>query len=104
MSDAFEAFIRDVQKAVVRSETASSTISHIIHHSDLSSSGVLIIDLDPIRPSVSVCCPTCSSDGLCAIWRLEIDNETIKSQVSSVHDKTVASYLNVVFHDPRPDI
>lgn len=101
MSDVFETFMCTVRKAVVYSETVPTTISRIIRHSDLSSSGVLMMDLDSLGPFISVCCPSSTSDGHCAIWRSEINNETIKSQVSNWHDKTVTSYSNILIYPSR---
>lgn len=104
MSGVFETFIETVRKAVVRSETSSTTISHIIHHSDLLSAGVLIVDLDSARPFISICCRSYSSDGHCAIWKSAINDKTIKSQVSNKHDDTETSNSNIIFIDPRPGV
>ena len=103
MSDVFETFMCTVRKAVMCSETVPTTISRIISHSDLSSSGVLMMDLDSLGPIISVCCPSSTSDGHCAIWRSEINNETIKSQVSNWHDKTVTSNSNIIIRSSHPD-
>lgn len=104
MSGFFETFIQTVRKAVVHSETSSTTISHIIHHSDLLSEGVLVVDLDSARPFISVCCRSNSSDGHCAIWKSAINDETMKSQVSNKHDDTETSNSNIIFIDPRPGV